>query len=102
MSTTEIAAPPDTGQLELVEAATLSSRRRRWVPLPRWARRLGGPLLLLAVWQLLGSLGVASAQVLAPPSAVVRAAWQLAGTGELGANLLASLVRAGEGLAVGV
>jgi sulfonate transport system permease protein len=63
---------------------------------------LGGPVLLLAVWQLLGSLGVASAQVLAPPSAVVRAAWQLTGTGELGANLLASLVRAGEGLAVGV
>jgi sulfonate transport system permease protein len=102
MSTTEIAAPPDAGQLELVEAATLSSGPRRWVPLPRWARRLGGPLLLLAVWQLLGSLGVASAQVLAPPSAVVRAAWQLTGTGELGANLLASLVRAGEGLAVGV
>jgi sulfonate transport system permease protein len=106
MSTTDIAAPgrlrSATAEPELVEAASFSARRRSRVRLPRIVRRLGGPLLLLVVWQLVGSLGIASSQVLAPPSAVVRAAWDLTSTGELGANLLASLIRAGEGLAVGV
>jgi len=100
MSTTEIAAPATP--IAWVEAATQAGGRRRRVPLPRWARRLVGPLLLVAVWQALGSLGVTSAQVLAPPSAVIHAAWELGRTGELGANLLASLQRASEGLAIGV
>jgi sulfonate transport system permease protein len=107
MSTTDIAAagrlrPVTVAEPDLVEAASFSARRRSRVRLPRTVRRLGGPLLLLVVWQLVGSLGIASSQVLAPPSAVVRAAWDLASTGELGTNLLASLIRAGEGLAVGV
>ncbi|HEX3784874.1 MAG TPA: ABC transporter permease subunit [Pseudonocardiaceae bacterium] len=109
MSTIDIATPvsrpvPAEGEKGrwLLEAATLRHNRKPWLRLPRWARRLGGPLLLLVVWQLLGSLGVASSQILAPPSAVLRAAWDLSITGELGTNLLASLIRAGEGLAVGV
>jgi len=42
---------------------------------------VGWPLLLLAVWQLLGSLGVASAQVLAPPVPWCGRHGKLAGTG---------------------
>lgn len=105
MSATDIAAPdevrPAVGPA-LVEAASFSTGRRARVRLPRTVRRLGGPLLLLVVWQLVGSLDIASPQVLAPPSAVARAAWDLTASGELGTNLLASLIRAGEGLAVGV
>jgi sulfonate transport system permease protein len=93
---------PESGQRWLIEAATLSTPSRSFIPLPRAVRRCGGPVLLLVIWQLLGSLGVASAQVLAPPSAVLQAGWDLASTGELGTHLLASLVRAGEGLAIGV
>jgi sulfonate transport system permease protein len=105
MPATDIAIPDQlrpTAEPALVEAASFSSRHRARVRLPRTVRRLGGPLLLLVVWQLVGSLGIASSQVLAPPSAVLRAAWDLAAGGELGTNLLASLIRAAEGLAVGV
>jgi sulfonate transport system permease protein len=105
MSATDIAAPDQLGSAAepaLVEAASFSTRHRPRLRLPRTVRRLGGPLLLLVVWQLVGSLGIASSQVLAPPSAVARAAWDLTASGELGANLLASLIRAGEGLTVGV
>ncbi|HWE89183.1 MAG TPA: ABC transporter permease [Pseudonocardiaceae bacterium] len=86
----------------LVEARTFGTRSRRLVPLPRPVRRMAGPVLLIAVWQLLGSLGLVSAAVLAPPSAVLSAGWDLARDGELGANLLASLTRAVDGLAIGV
>jgi sulfonate transport system permease protein len=103
MSATDIAVAERLGpEPALVEAASFSTGRRARIRLPRTVRRFGGPLLLLVVWQLAGSLGVASSQVLAPPSAVARAAWELAASGELGTNLLASLIRAGEGLAVGV
>jgi sulfonate transport system permease protein len=86
----------------LIEASTLSTPRRLLVRLPRGVRRLGGPLLLVVIWQSLSSLGILSDQVLAPPTAVLRAGWQLARTGELGASLVASLTRAGQGLAIGV
>ena len=86
----------------LIEARSVSGRRRTLVRLPRPVRRLAGPVLLIAAWQLLGSLGLVPAAVLAPPGAVLRAGWDLAADGELGANLLASLDRAGEGLLIGV
>jgi sulfonate transport system permease protein len=90
------------GDHALVESSTISKPTRLLVPLPRSVRRLGGPLLLVGIWQLLGTLGVLSDQVLAPPSSVLAAGWDLARTGELATHLLASLTRAGEGIAIGV
>lgn len=87
---------------ELIEARTVGGRPGWRVPLPRPIRRLAGPVLLVVIWQLLGSLGVVSDAVLAPPSAVLAAGWDLARTGELSANLAASLIRAADGLAIGV
>lgn len=109
MSTIETRpAPPrptdaavDSGRW-LIEARGFGGRQRRLVPLPRPVRRLAGPVLLLAVWQLLGTLGLVPAAVLAPPSAVLSAGWDLARDGELQANLLASLIRAADGLVIGV
>src|SRR5690606_40156372 len=49
-------------------------RRRR---LPRSVRRAAGPLLLLAVWQALGTAGIVDDRTLAPPVDVVRAGWEL-------------------------
>ncbi|MBA2950194.1 ABC transporter permease [Streptomyces sp. PSKA28] len=86
----------------MVDAAALSKPRRTLVPLPRPVRRLAGPGSVLIVWQLLGTLGILSDRVLAPPSAVLSAGWELTRTGELGNHLLASLTRVTSGLAIGV
>ncbi|MFC1418633.1 ABC transporter permease [Streptacidiphilus cavernicola] len=103
---TTVAVPPDTSQdpdtAALIDAGTLSRPHRTRVPLPRWLRRLAGPALVVAVWQLLGTLGQINPRILATPSQVAVAAWQLTSDGELGTNLLASLQRVVVGLAIGV
>lgn len=86
----------------LIDAATLSRPHRARVPLPRWLRRLAGPALVVAGWQLLGTLGQISPRVLATPSQVAQAAWELTKDGELSDNLLASLQRVALGLLIGV
>jgi sulfonate transport system permease protein len=92
---------PSGSGLRLTEARSLGRRRRRTI-VPRPVRRLGGPLLLVAVWQLLCSAGVLSDRVMAPPTDVVAAAAELIGTGELQHHLLTSLRRVAIGLALGV
>ncbi|PYC79450.1 ABC transporter permease [Streptomyces tateyamensis] len=86
----------------LVDAAGLSRPRRPRVPLPRPLRRLAGPLILVALWQLAGNLGAIDSRVLATPGQVLSAGWELARTGELASNLLASLARVAQGLVIGV
>ena len=86
---------------ELIDAAALGRRPRRR-HLPRPLRRLCGPLLLVAVWQLLCSTGLLSERTIAPPSDVAVAAYELWQTGELQHHLLASLQRVVVGLALGV
>jgi sulfonate transport system permease protein len=85
----------------LTEAWPVGRRARRR-SLPRSVRRLGGPLLLLACWQLLSSIGVVDERTLASPLQVLEAGWELARTGELLEHLLVSLRRAVIGLAIGV
>jgi sulfonate transport system permease protein len=86
----------------LVDAAGLSRPRRSRIPLPRPLRRLAGPLLLVLLWQLLGSIGEIDPRVLATPGQVLSAGWELAANGELASNLLASLQRVAQGLVIGV
>lgn len=78
------------------------SERRTTTRTPRWLRRLAGPLLLLAFWQLLSSSGVVDERTLAAPWTVAQAGWELAATGELFEHLFASLKRAAIGLTIGV
>ena len=105
---TTVTAPHATAPQEtraastLIDAATLSRPRRTWVPLPHWLRRLAGPALVVVVWQLLGTFGEINQQILATPSQVLSAGWQLTRDGELESNLLASLQRVGLGLLIGV
>lgn len=77
-------------------------RTRRPSRVPRPIRRTLGPLLLVAIWQLLTSTGVIGPRTLAPPTDVVRAGIDLASTGELQHHLLTSLRRVAQGLALGV
>lgn len=59
------------------------------------------PLVLLALWQVACSAGLAPSQVLVPPSEVASALWSLAQTGELGRHVGESLTRLALGFAVG-
>jgi sulfonate transport system permease protein len=59
------------------------------------------PAGLLCLWQISGSLGWLSGRVLPTPSAVLRAGWQLAASGELAHHLAISSERAAVGLAIG-
>jgi sulfonate transport system permease protein len=78
--------------------------RRRRVPvrIPRLAWRVVGPLAVLGLWQLVCSLGVFTEVEVASPLQVFDAARQLWEQGALQSNLLISLQRVVEGLAVGV
>jgi sulfonate transport system permease protein len=79
-------------------------RRRRHlsIRIPRWAWRVVGPLAVLGLWQLVCSLGVFTEVEVASPVQVFDAARQLWDEGALQSNLLISLQRVAEGLAVGV
>jgi sulfonate transport system permease protein len=94
------AGDPAAG-MELVRPMP-DQKPRRSRHLPRQVRRLIGPALALAVWQLVCTLGVFNSVEVASPIAVVDAGRQLWAQGELQANLLISLQRVAEGLVLGV
>jgi len=64
-------------------------------------RSLVVPLLLIVVWQIIGSAGYVSKTVLPTPVDIVLSFKQLIVSGELGANLQISILRAAIGFAVG-
>ncbi|MFJ4200891.1 ABC transporter permease [Streptomyces sviceus] len=75
-----------------------SSRRTR---VPRWLRRTTGPVLLLALWQLLSSTGVLTADVLASPGRIAQVAGDLVADGSLTSAMTTSLQRVAGGLLLG-
>jgi sulfonate transport system permease protein len=77
-------------------------RRRGKVRIPRLARRLVGPLAAIGLWQFLCVSGAFTSVEVASPVAVFQAGHQLWNQGDLQSNLLISLQRVAEGLAVGV
>jgi sulfonate transport system permease protein len=78
-------------------------RQRRFaLRVPRPARRVIGPLAAIGVWQLTCSLGVFTSVEVASPIAVADAARELWAQDALQPNLLISLQRVAEGLALGV
>ena len=92
-------APP--GAITLIRPTPVSKRRSP-VRIPRTARRIVGPLLVLALWQLVCSAGVFTSVEVASPLAVADAARELWAQGQLQPNLLISLQRVAEGLVLGV
>ncbi|WP_424215058.1 ABC transporter permease [Streptomyces sp. BI20] len=80
-------------------AVVPSSARRRSVP--RWIRRLSGPLALLGLWQLAGVLGWLPEETLAPPARIAAAGVELIADGTLPEAMAVSLQRVVIGLAVG-
>jgi sulfonate transport system permease protein len=100
-STPTTAPVPDTTGGGLGEAWPLDRRPSRR-QLPRPVRRLIGPVVVIALWQVLCSTGVLGPRTMAPPSDVLSAGWELLQTGELQEHLRISLRRAVTGLAIGV
>ncbi|MFH9660265.1 ABC transporter permease [Streptomyces sp. NPDC017248] len=87
------AVPPD-----LQPVVPASAHRAR---IPRWLRRAAGPLLLLALWQLLSSTGVLAADTLASPGRIGRVGWDLIADGSLPSAMATSLRRVAFGLLAG-
>jgi sulfonate transport system permease protein len=58
------------------------------------------PVVLLGIWQLLSVLGFIRPMILPPPTQVAEVFWQLLGSGELAAHVLASALRVLEGFAL--
>lgn len=79
-----------------------SSGARRGLGVPRWLQRLTGPVLLVALWQVLSSTGVFDARTVPAPLSVLRAAIDLISTGALQDHLLVSLIRVSYGLVFGI
>ncbi|RAI57107.1 ABC transporter permease subunit [Roseicella frigidaeris] len=91
-----------SGQSLSVPALARGTPPRR-LGLPRnlgAARRFVVPVLLLLLWQLAAQSGLVSTRLLAPPSAIAAAAWQLIASGELGYHLAVSLQRVAIGLSI--
>ncbi|WP_405522864.1 ABC transporter permease [Streptomyces canus] len=84
--------------LDLEPIVPASSRRTR---VPRWLRRTSGPVLLLALWQLLSSTGVLTADVLASPGRIAQVAGDLISDGSLTSAMTTSLQRVAGGLLLG-
>jgi len=91
--------PASDVELEDPTGTRRATRRRR---VPRSVRRLLGPALILAAWQLATSTGAIDDDTLAPPARVGDAFRELWSAGELQEHLLASLSRVGWGLGFGV
>ncbi|MFE9598533.1 ABC transporter permease [Streptomyces hokutonensis] len=90
--------PDDHAPLDLVPLVPASSRRTR---VPRWLRRTTGPLVLLALWQLLSSTGVLTSDVLASPGRIAHVGRDLIDSGSLTSAMATSLQRVAIGLLLG-
>ncbi|WP_327405803.1 ABC transporter permease [Streptomyces sp. NBC_01288] len=88
----------DPAPLELVPLVPTSSRRTR---VPRWLRRTTGPLVLLALWQLLSSTRVLTSDVLASPGRIAQVGRDLVESGSLTSAMATSLQRVAVGLLLG-
>jgi sulfonate transport system permease protein len=93
---------PAVGGRGPVATERITPRRRRRLRFPRLLRRLTGVAAVLAIWQLLSSTGRLPQAIVGSPAAVWDQGVTMAGNGELGAAIGASLQRVGIGLLVGV
>ncbi|UFQ13978.1 MULTISPECIES: ABC transporter permease [Streptomyces] len=90
---------PISAAPELEALVPSSSRRTR---LPRWLRRTSGPVLALALWQLLSATGVLTGDVLASPGTIAHVAGDLIRDGSLPSAMGVSLRRVAVGLLFGI
>lgn len=93
------ATPDDSA---MVDPTVIAGVHHTAGKVPRSIQRLLGPLLLLALWQLLVSLQVFDPRTTPAPWTVLTTAWMLLASGELQTHLWSSLQRVLAGLALGL
>ncbi|MFC7260653.1 ABC transporter permease [Streptomyces lutosisoli] len=89
---------PSQTSPDLEPIVPASTRHTR---VPRWLRRTSGPVLLLALWQLLSATGVLTSDVLASPGTIARVGSDLIADGSLPNAMCVSLQRVAVGLLLG-
>jgi sulfonate transport system permease protein len=89
---------------ELVKLPTVQpgERKRSGSRVPRGIERLAGVVVLFAFWELAARMGWLSPNILARPSAVLTAGWDMLRDGTLTGAMWASLQRVAWGLAIGI
>lgn len=92
----DAAGPPTASARQRIEPVSAVARG-----VPRWLRRMSGPVVLVALWHLASATGVLPGEVLAGPSTVIESAAKLIESGELQDAMAISLGRALAGLAIG-
>lgn len=93
--------PPARAQSPAAAAHAVRFRATGFAPAPRGTTSWLVFAVVLAAWQAAGSLELVSALFLPSPSAIVRALWRLAVSGELWGHVSISLVRIGAGWIIG-
>ena len=86
----------------LVDPRAVFGKRQRRRVVPRSLQRLVGPVLLVALWQILSTTGVFDERTVPPPTRVVSVGFRLIAEGSLQEHLFTSLLRVGYGLAFGI
>src|SRR5688572_22745999 len=99
-SQTNAGAPDEKGRV-LVDPRAVIGKRQRKQFVPRSLQRMLGPVLLIALWQLLSTTGVFDERTVPPPTTVLSTALKLIADGSLQEHLLTSLLRVGYGVAFG-
>ena len=89
-------------ELVTLPTAQRHDRKRASWRLPRGIERLVGVVLLFVLWEVAARAGWISRDVLAGPSTVLTAGWDLVRDGTLTSSLWASLRRVAWGMAIGV
>jgi len=74
-------------------AEVLPVEREKW-KLPGWTKGFVLPLGIIAIWQIIASIGLISPTVLPSPLAILNSFFSLTVSGELAANLQISVIRA--------
>ncbi|MGC5005781.1 ABC transporter permease [Streptomyces sp. DT203] len=97
----EIDTPDPQTAVELEPVVPESARGSRLRSVPRPLRRAIGPVLLLALWQVLSATGVLHPDVLASPGTIARAGSNLIADGTLPSAMGISLQRVVVGLVLG-
>jgi sulfonate transport system permease protein len=90
------------GELVKLRTAQPGERTRPRVRVPRGIERLVGVVLFFAIWELASRVGWLSPNVLAAPSVVLTAGWDLLRDGTLTAAIWSSLQRVAWGLTIGI
>jgi len=96
---TTTASPPVADLVDVAAHPLVTGARPTRVP--RWLRRLSGPLLLLLAWAVSSQLGWLNRDLFPPPAEVFGAAWDLLRSGQLQTHVGRSLVRVLQGTVLG-